>query len=1440
MKQRFTLFLIISFFAFSLYAHGGIELHSRQMKTRDGLPGNTVRTLYQDSKGFLWIGSLNGLSRYDGNSFITFQPDDGKDISLADNRIYNITEDQYGFLWVGTSSRLYSCYDLQRARFVDYTGVGELSESYSKLFLATNGDVWLWHPTNGCRRIVHLPGREMASTVFRKETGSLPDNHVTFVQEDAAGRIWIGTQRGLALVVDGEVHLVDESQNFYSSFSHGDYVYFLTAQADIYRFQEQENTVFRLAVPPVGKAIPTGSFCLHNQWIVLTTEGVYMYDFETQKYSADSRLNLKRGELICDNRGNYWIYNHTGCVYYILASTGKIKEFRFIPEDKMDYIDFERYHIVHDSRNIIWISTYGNGLFAYDVGEDKLHHFTADITEKSCIHSDFLMYVMEDRTGGIWVSTEFSGISRISVLNEGTTRVYPGGNGLLDRSNAIRMITQTSDGHIGVTTRKGGLYTYDTSLHRKLGEANFHSNIYAIAQDIEGQMWLGTRGEGLKVGENWYKHEDTDPGSLSSDHIFAIHRDLKGRMWIGTFGGGLDLALPAGNGKYTFRHFFRDMHGVNQVRTFQEDKEGMIWMGTSGGICIFHPDSLLAAPDRYHLFSHAHGNFCSNDIKCFFHDSKGRMWAGTSGMGLVLCQPGDGYARLDYTHYGTIEGLVNNSVQSILEDKSGKLWVATEYGMSRFTPDTYSFENYYFSSHPLSNVYSENCAYIREDGDLIFGTNYGLTIIDPQKVHGSTPLSQVAFTDLYINGIQAVPGGKDSPLQQSLAYSEEILLKYFQSSFLIHFSTFDYSDSGQTQYMYWLENYDKEWSTPSSMNVASYKYLEPGDYVLHVKSRNETGVWNTEEALLKITVLPPFWKTNWAFFCYVSLILFALYFTFRIIRNINNLRNRIHVEKQLTEYKLVFFTNISHEFRTPLTLIQGALEKMQRFAGMPQELVHPLRTMEKSTNRMLRLINQLLEFRKMQNDKLALSLEETDVIAFLYEIFLSFGDVADQKKMDFRFLPSVPVYKMFIDKGNLDKVTYNLLSNAFKYTPSRGCVLFSIVVDEEKKRLQIQVSDTGVGIPKEKKEELFKRFMQSSFSGNSIGVGLHLTHELVLVHKGSIEYTENTGGGSVFTVYLPIDQNVYDEKDFLIPGELLNESKKYASHLDEMSEESVADTSSIQVENKRKILIIEDDDDIRQFLKEEVGAYFEVEVASDGKEGFKKACSYDADLIICDVLMPGMTGFEVTKELKSDFSTSHIPIILLTALNSPEKHLEGVESGADAYIVKPFSIKLLLAQVCKLIEQRDKLREKYSSEPGIIRPEVYTTDRDKEFVDRVSAILEQNLSRPEFTVDEFASLMKLGRSMLYRKLRGLTGYPPNEYLRMLRMKKAAELLLSPDNLTVAEVAYQVGINDPFYFSKCFKAQFGIAPSFYQRGINKNTSAEDDLLSGEKSGDDGKE
>ena len=1423
MAQRrillFTLFMTLVFNA----AYGGIELRSKQMRTSDGLPNNSVRYLYQDSKGFLWLATLNGLSRYDGNSFLTFRPEIGDKVSLADNRIYDLTEDKNGFLWISTTPELFSCYDLQRACFVDYTGTGALEKNYSSIFVAANGDVWLRHSGNGCLRMVHQKDRQMVSTEFKTERGNLPDNRVQFVNEDAGGRIWIGTQRGLVSVSDGQYKVEDRLLHFTSSLAFKNDMYFLTADGDIYCYQttKQKLTKVGSLSAVAGKTSPTGNFLLNDKWVILTNTGVFNYDFNTRKISVDSGLNIRNGEVICDNHGDFWIYNHTGCVTYILAKNGARKEFQLIPEDKLGYIDYERYHIVHDSRGIIWISTYGNGLFAYDTTEDKLEHFLANINDQSHISSDFLLYVMEDRAGGIWVSSEYSGLSRISVLNEGTSRIYPESRELFDRSNTIRMLTKMPDGDIWVGTRKGGLYTFDSNLHSKMSNQYFHSNIYAIAEDNQGEMWVGTRGNGLKIGDSWYRNEVSDPASLSENNVFSLFRDRKDRMWIGTFGGGLELAEPTTDGKYKFRHFLQQKFGLRMVRVIEEDDNGMIWVGTSEGVCIFHPDSLIADSDDYHLFNYTNGTFCSNEIRCIYRDTKGRMWVGTSGSGLNLCEPEDNYRSLKYEHYGTSEGLVNDVIQSILGDNNGNLWVATEYGISKFNPTNHSFENYFFSSYTLGNVYSENSACVGVDGKLLFGTNYGLLVIDPDKIQDSETFSPVVFTDLHVNGTQINPTMEDSPLKQSLAYSDEITLKYFQNSFLIDFSTFDYSDSGRTKYMYWLENYDKGWSTPSPLNFASFKYLNPGTYVLHVKSFNGAGVWNESEKTLKIVIVPPFWKTNWAMLGYVLLLIVTLYFTCRIVRNFNSLRNRINVEKQLTEYKLVFFTNISHEFRTPLTLIQGALEKIQRVADIPRDLIHPLKTMDKSTQRMLRLINQLLEFRKMQNNKLALSLEETDVIAFLYEIFLSFGDVAEQKNMNFRFIPSIPSYKMFLDKGNLDKVTYNLLSNAFKYTPSNGTIILSVTVDEVKKTLQIQVADTGVGIPKEKQNELFKRFMQSSFSGDSIGVGLHLSYELVQVHKGTIEYKDNDGGGSVFTVCIPTDKSVYSEKDFLIPGNvLLKEAGGQAHHLLELSEELPEPEKIAEPLNKRKVLIIEDDNDIREFLKEEVGVYFEVEVAADGTSGFEKARTYDADLIICDVLMPGMTGFEVTKKLKSDFATSHIPIILLTALNSPEKHLEGIEAGADAYIAKPFSIKLLLARVFRLIEQRDKLREKFSSEPGIVRAAVCSTDRDKEFADRLAVVLEQNLSRPEFSIDEFAQLMKLGRTVFYRKLRGVTGYSPNEYLRVVRMKKAAELLLSGENLTVAEVAYKVGISDPFYFSKCFKTQFGVAPSVYQRGEMK--------------------
>ena len=977
-------------------------------------------------------------------------------------------------------------------------------------------------------------------------------------------------------------------------------------------------------------------------------------------------------------------------------------------------------------------------------------------------------------------------------------------------------------------------------------------NIYSACEDSKGNIWLGTRGKGLQVGDDQhYIHQATDTNSLAADPVFCILQDRKQRMWIGTFGGGLDLAVPKKD-KYIFRHFFNKTYGQKEIRTICEDRNGWIWVGTSEGVFVFDPDRIIKDPNDFYQYNLDNHALKSNEIKSIIQDKKGRIWIAESGIGFCVANIKNDYKDISFTHYTVNDGLVHSVVQAFIEDDEGNIWVSTEYGISCFNPENKIFNNYFFSNDILGNVYTEGCAKLK-DGRLAFGTNHGLIILNTKQIKNKEKIPSVTFTDLKLNGISVRPADMDSPLTAALAYTDAISLKYYQSSFVIDFSTFDYPISTNTRFSYKLEGYDDDWSIPSTLNFAAYKNLPAGTYYLHVKACSVSGIWSDNEETLEIKVTPPFWATGWAFFVYILIAGIIMYFVYRTIRNINNLRNKIKVEKQLTEYKLVFFTNISHEFRTPLTLIQGALDRIHRTHNIPKEIRYSIKLMDKSTQRMLRLINQLLEFRKMQNNKLALSLEETDVIAFLYEIYLSFQDTAESKNMDFKFIPSVNSYKMYIDKGNIDKIAYNLLSNAFKYTPSGGKIEFSIYIDKQKQLLIMKVTDTGVGIPKEKRNELFKRFMQSSFSSDSIGVGLHLTHELVHVHKGNICYEENPSGGSIFIVTLPTDSSIYQSNDFLIPeNAILKEEAQNHPSLSALNEENAHSESEEEIDkeveniekelktelnasdqegplNKRKILIIEDDNDVREFLKEELTPYFEVAAEADGKNGLEYAHNNDIDLIISDVMMPGYNGFEITRKLKSDFSTSHIPIILLTALNAAESHLEGVKSGADSYITKPFSTKLLLASIFKLIEQRDKLKEKFSNDLSAKRPVMCTSDKDKEFVENLTKIVEEQLTNPEFTADDFASMMSLGRTIFYRKVRGVTGYTPKEYLRIMRMKKAAELL-STKKYTVSEVTYMVGINDPFYFSRCFKAQFGISPSSYQKryqeGIRETEINED--------------
>lgn len=1416
--DQFRIVIITVFSLCYLHATAFVDLHATTFTTNEGLENNFVRHIYQDSKGFLWMSTLNGLTRYDGHNFTTFLPERGNNISLLDHHVREVTEDKNQFLWIKSSPEYYNCYDLKRETFVDFTGSGKHNQRFSQRFESSVGHSWLWQAQSGCLQVIYHDGK-FTSFDYSYENGKLPSNVVRAVREDENGNIWICTNKGLAMISNQQSLIVNNQLDFVDVVSHNDYMYGITRQTEIFRIAGDGSSmqlITRLSASNQSPTI-TSRFLYQGDWVIITTEGGYVFRMSDHKVVRNSIFNIPGGQTITDDKGNFFVYNSQGLIRFVNPLENLQKDFHIPVRDRATD---QWCKIIRDSRGLIWIATFGYGMYVYNPTTNETKSYTFSIEANNLLTSNSLAYIMEDRSGGIWVSSESAGISHLTVISGNVKFIYPENARKTDNSNAVRLIYQMQNGDIMVSNREGDLYRYNSNLKQIARTRHFPSSVYAMLEETDDVLWYGTRAHGLFRNKQQFVRGFA-PDMLPGNKISSIFRDSRNRVWIGAYdlladspNGGLVLA-SIDSGNVNFRRFLRNQFREMGVRHIVSDHRGWMWVGTDNGLCVFHPDSIILNPEKYYLYNFEQGHFLANRVKFMHFDSKNRMWIGTMGGGLSMSVPDGDYANLTFKHYGKIDGLPNSVIQSIQEDGEGKIWIATEYGISRMTPELGKFENYFFSTTVLGNVYSENSVLKLPDGTLLFGTKHGMVAINPRDVKPPVPIAGIAFTGLKINGINMLPNADDSPLTASITYTDKIVLKHFQNSLMLEFSTFDYAFMGRTRFTYILESYDREWNTPSPLNFASYKKLKPGTYLFRVRAYNPTGELSEHELTLEIVIKPPYWVSTTAYLIYIVLLGLLMFFIFRIALNFNRLRNRIQVEKQLTEFKLMFFTNISHEFRTPLTLIKAALEKFRGIEKVSPEYVYPIQVMGRSTDRMLRLVNQLMEFRKLQHNKMRLMLESTEVIGFLREIFSTLETLASDKQLKFTFSAEVMQLNMFVDRGVLDKVVFNLLSNAIKYTPAHGEIAFVVKVDEAAGQLMFEVSDSGIGIPPEKRGELFSRFMQSTFARDSVGIGLHLTYDLVTLHRGNITYKERIGGGSVFTVMLPIDATVYAPDEFLT-----NEEQSGVVSVEaEISETTTSEIKPDQkpsAGNKKRILLIEDDIEVNTFLVRELSAEFEVVSAMDGVSGLHAANEFEGDLIVCDVMMPRMNGFEVTRKLRENFDTCHIPIILLTAMSSTESQLEGAESGADAYITKPFSPKVLVARIHQLIHQREALRDKFSREPDQPMTALSTSELDARFAVKLQEILFANYSNPDFNLDDFATKLKMGRSIFFKKVKGVTGYTPNDFLRVYRLKKSVELLKSGD-LNVAEVAYKVGMNDPFYFSKCFKKQFGVSPSTYLRG-----------------------
>lgn len=1415
-------------------------LHFSQITTKDGLSQNTVRDILQDRKGFIWAGTVDGLNRYDGYQIVTYKPQIGNPKSLIDHRIKNLFEDRNGYLWIKTYKNVFCCYNPITESFIDYQqNISEKnSRYYTNYHEAANGDIWLWGNTNGCLRI-KKEKQGFTSKAFLTDLPSNNKRNGRFLFEDSKGIIWYGGESGLYKINEGRIESTfNKETKYYTSeaVELNGKIYFATEHAGMIIY-DMKRKVFDTIDTPVTQPIliDMAKTKIDQLLIVTRSSGVKLFNTRNHEYTtpdwakdADLKGNV---QLLIDKKQNVWMYNHTGYMWYYNIQNNTVKKLQLIPKNIINIIDEERYNVFTDSKDMIWITTYGNGLFSYDPKTEYLQNYKYTLGENS-LSSDYLLSITEDKFGNLWLGSEYAGIIKAVKPNYDIQYIRPENKVSIGKNNSVKTIYEDSNNNIWVGTKNGSLYVYDHHI-KSIKHIYEDLNPYTMIENKKGGMWVGTKGNGLYLFDTktfkqiaHYKNEEGNSNSLSNNSIFSLLLDNKDCLWVGSFGGGINV-LKEEKGTSSFVQLFNQEGNRRYIRCIYQDSKGLIWVGTSDGVIKFKPEGIMDNPlafTAYKLNLQKTNTLSSNDVKTIYEDEDGQIWVGTAGGGLNKYL-GDANKEGIFEVFTTGNGLSGDIVSGILEDNNSQLWISSENGISKFDKQYNSFTNYHFSENTYGNHFNENANLKCLDGNMLWGSLDGLLIFNPKSFVAEQNTPPVTLTNFFLYDEKVEVENDKSPLDKSISFSEKIDLNYKENTFTIQFASLTLRSPEKNLYSYMLENYDKKWSTPKHDNSATYKNLPAGKYIFKVRGANSDGIWSDKITQIEVEVTPPFWKSVYAYILYTLLLIFTLYFAFRVIYKFGKLNNAVQVEKQLTNHKLRFFTNISHEFRTPLTLIRGAMENLNEQSNIPDNIKKQLNILGRNSNALSRLIDQLLEFRKLQNNVLTLDLEEINITEFIQEIYSGFLEIAERKNISYTFNSQSESLKMYIDRRKVDKIIYNLISNAFKFTSKDGEIQICIEVNPKSETCTISIKDNGIGIDREKQHLLFSRFMQINFSSSGTGIGLSLVKEFVEAHKGKIRYESNTNGGSVFHVELSTSKEVYKGENFVntsLPDVIkedinANHTPEQISHvLPEINESALANY---------KMLIIDDNDDIRDFLIDEFSRYFMVDSAEDGKQGLQKAIETNPDLIICDVMMPEMDGFEVTRQLKHEFQTCHIPIILLTAHSSIEHQLEGIESGADAYIMKPFSIKFLTTRVFKLIEQREQLKKRFSNEYVLDGNLITATGKDKEFFDLIDRILEENISNSEFSVDRFAELSKLRRTIFYKKVKGITGFSPNELIKIKRLKKAAEMLLTGE-YTVSEISYKVGFEDPFYFSKCFKTQYNCSPSKYGQPKEEAKSVEE--------------
>ena len=1316
----------------------------------NGLTVQAVRCLYQDREGYIWVGTINTVQRFDGFNFKSYSSEGESKTNLTKGFDNVIFEDSKGYIWVATSSGLCKL-DHKTDKFQQFAPADPSAPifkfDFQSIFQDSKGILWAGANMGLNKMDSNFTKLEPFIPNILKDV--LPNIAFKSINEDNNGILWFGSGIGLL------------------------------------KYNRNTNELTPVWIDPNPPAL------MSKSW-------------NTGDYAIQS--------IFKDEKGILWTGSFGGVLLKINPSVGIIDS--ILLEDPKTTEKFPITCICSEDESKLWIAT-NSGLLLFDkISGTILVHYSYDENVKESLSDSRLNSVLKDRSGTLWVGTAMGGLNKLNRIKypfksfirkswgvDKSFVLVPFSDMTVSKSGSVFVGTAT-----GIEEIKPG--TNEIIKH----EPNKAINV--VMEDSRGNLWIAIKqysgGGVFKRDTEGKLHPILDSaGNMFSKEIHCIFESRKGRIFFASEFYLYEIDPEKNNAALIF---------VTNRRIYKigDNIDNTLCFGTlAGGAFFINPDTKTLIkhfmPDEKDPTSIKDNSM--TDI-CF--DSKDRLWLGSSA-GLHKYERETGGFKV----YDKSYGLASNTIIKIIEDNSGNIWLGTASGISKFNPETETFKNY-----DLSYGVVEGPQYAcgkNKKGMLFFKTKTGITYFYPDSIKDNPFIPPVVITEMKV-------------YNNPYFFDKEVKLSYSQNYISLEFAALSYISPEKNMFAYKMEGVDRDWVYPGNRRYASYTSLEPGNYTFHVKASNNDGVWNNEGTTLSIVISPPWYRTYWAYGLYVIIFISLVYSWRRYDLRRRDLKYQVQLEhesaqkeKEISQMKSRFFTNISHEFRTPLTLITGPAERIIE-KTQDEEIQKNAVLMKKNAGHLLELVNQLLDISKLDEGKLKLKVSKGNLETFIRGIVSIFESYAEKKDVALKIKSQIADTELYFDREILEKILINIISNALKFTKEGDTISVTVSKQDDNNAL-IKIKDTGIGINAAELPKLFDRFYQVDSSHTrergGTGIGLSLTKELVELHKGKISVDSVEGEWTEFTIILPVSLNNFKDDELILTQDKEQEEQRYLDLADRIETDLKSSLPSLVTENGKKvtdsgdgekpiILIVEDNEDVRQYLRDVLEKEYEIEEAANGEQGYRRAEAIIPDLIIGDIMMPKIDGYEMTKKIRSDEKTFHIPIILLTAKSDHKSKLEGFESGAEAYLTKPFDNKELMLRIHNLIDMRKKLQEKFARRERIpVRDgtggEKKISDLNERFINKVIEIMEKHITEEEFSIEEFGKELYMSRTQLHRKLKALTGKSASRYLRSFRLS-AAKKMIEKKKGTISEIAYNVGFSSPIYFSKCFRDEYGYPPS----------------------------